>query len=153
MCMCVHVCVCVCMCECNVVNAMLSQRYLESTFLRCHNVVITTLSQPKNNVVTTLSQLDFVCWVVTLNKGEYLKVREYKGATLYQLAKLAGKHLDNYPFDVVYIAGGACDITKKDNCTNKISFEWPTEKWSMSEHLLNTLTRSTQHQKWYSAHL
>ena len=49
MCVCVHVCVC----ECNVVNATLSQCYLESSFLRCHNVVITTLSQPKNNVVTT----------------------------------------------------------------------------------------------------
>ena len=52
----------VCVCECNVVNATLSQRYLESAFLSCHNVVITTLSQPKSNVVTTLSQCDIVCW-------------------------------------------------------------------------------------------
>ena len=52
-------------CKCNVVIATCPQRYLESTFLRCHNVVITTLSQPKDNVVTTLSQRDFVCWVVT----------------------------------------------------------------------------------------
>ena len=51
-------------CKCNVVIATCSQRYLESTFLRCHNVVITTLSQPKDNVVTTLSQRDFVCWDV-----------------------------------------------------------------------------------------
>ena len=50
-------------CKCNVVIATCPQRYLESTFLRCHNVVITTLSQPKDNVVTTLSQRDFVCWV------------------------------------------------------------------------------------------
>ena len=49
-------------CKCNVVIATCPQRYLESTFLRCHNVVITTLSQPKDNVVTTLSQRDFVCW-------------------------------------------------------------------------------------------
>ena len=49
-------------CKCNVVIATCPQRYLESTFLRCHNVVITTLSQPKDNVATTLSQRDFVCW-------------------------------------------------------------------------------------------
>ena len=54
-------CVCVCVCVCVVIATCL-QRYLESTFLRCHNVVITTLSQPKDNVVTTLSQRDFVCW-------------------------------------------------------------------------------------------
>ena len=66
MCMCVCVCVCMSMhvgCKCNVVIAM-CPRYLEFTFLRCHNVVITTLSQPKDNVVTTLSQRDFVCWVI-----------------------------------------------------------------------------------------
>ena len=64
-CVCVFVCVCVCMCvcECNVVNATLSQRYLESTFLPCDSVVITMLSQPKPNVVTTSSQCDIVCWV------------------------------------------------------------------------------------------
>ena len=49
-------------CKCNVVIATCPQCYLESTFLRCHNVLITTLSQPKDNVVTTLSQRDFVCW-------------------------------------------------------------------------------------------
>ena len=66
--MCVYVCMCVCMnmhagCECNVVIAMCPQRDLESTFLRCDNVAFTTLTQPKHNVVTTLSQRDFVCWV------------------------------------------------------------------------------------------
>ena len=58
---------CVCMnmragCECNVVIATCPQRDLESTFLRCDNVAFTTLPQPKHNVVTTLSQRDFVCW-------------------------------------------------------------------------------------------
>ena len=51
-------------CECNVVNATLSQRYLEFTFLRCDNVAFTTLPQPKNNVVTKLSQYDVVCLVL-----------------------------------------------------------------------------------------
>ena len=58
---------CVCLnilagCECNVVIATCPQRDLESTFLRCDNVAFTTLPQPKHNVVTTLSQRDFVCW-------------------------------------------------------------------------------------------
>ena len=51
-------------CECNVVIETCPQRDLESTFLRCDNVAFTTLPQPKHNVVTTLSQRDFVCWVV-----------------------------------------------------------------------------------------
>ena len=50
-------------CECNVVIATCPQRYLLSTFLRCDNVAFTTLPQPKHNVVTMLSQRDFVCWV------------------------------------------------------------------------------------------
>ena len=49
-------------CECNVVIATFPQRDLESTFLRCDNIAFTTLPQPKHNVVTTLSQRDFVCW-------------------------------------------------------------------------------------------
>ena len=49
-CVCVHVCACVCMCECNVVNATLLQRYLECTFLRCHNQKA-TLSQRCHNVI------------------------------------------------------------------------------------------------------
>ena len=55
-------------CKCNVVIATCPQHYLESTFLSCHNVVITTLSQPKDNIVTTLSQRDFVCWDIGFRK-------------------------------------------------------------------------------------
>ena len=55
-------------CECNVVIATCPQRYLESTFLRCDNVAFTTLPQPKHNIVTTLLQRDFVCWVVRLTE-------------------------------------------------------------------------------------
>ena len=51
-------------CECNVVIATFPQRYLESTFLHCDNVAFTMLPHPKHNVVTMLSQRDFVCWVV-----------------------------------------------------------------------------------------
>ena len=67
MCICVYVCVMNMHagCEYNVVIATCPQRDLESTFLRCDNVAFTTLPQPKHNVVTTLSQRDFVCWVGT----------------------------------------------------------------------------------------
>ena len=58
-------------CECNVVIATCPQRDLESTFLRCDNVAFTTLPQPKHNVVTTLSQRDFVCWVASINRPAF----------------------------------------------------------------------------------
>ena len=58
-------------CECNVVIATCPQRDLESTFLRCDNVAFTTLPQPKHNVVTMLSQRDFVCWVPVLSEEVY----------------------------------------------------------------------------------
>ena len=47
----VCVCACVCVCECNVVNATLSQRYLESTFVRCDHNVVTTKKQRCHNVI------------------------------------------------------------------------------------------------------
>ena len=63
-----HMCVCMCVCmnmqvgcECNVVIATCPQRYLESTFLRCDNVV--KHSQRCHNQNGTLSQRDFVGWV------------------------------------------------------------------------------------------
>ena len=63
-------------CECNVVTATCPQRDLESTFLRCDNVAFTTLPQPKHNVVTTLSQRDFVCWVRIEQGDKYCRFRE-----------------------------------------------------------------------------
>ena len=77
--------------------------------------------------------------VVKINRGEYLEIREYKGATLHQLAKIASKHLNSYPFDVVYIAGGACDITTKNSNTKVISFEWSPQK-DLAAHLAGTLS-------------
>ena len=43
-----------CLCECNVVNATLSQRYLASTFLRYHNVVITNF-RSKTPIATDIN--------------------------------------------------------------------------------------------------
>ena len=73
-----------------------------------------------------------------LNQGEYLEVCIHKGATLHQLTRRASEHLTSYPFDVVYILGGACDITTRDEVTKKISFDWaPASK--VASHLLDSL--------------
>ena len=69
-------------CECNVVIATCPQRDLESTFLRCDNVAFTTLPQPKHNVVTTLSQRDFVCWDATYS-GAPISIYESLSPLLY----------------------------------------------------------------------
>ena len=62
---CVHVCVCVCVCECNVVNATLSQRYLESTFLQrdivcCDGVI----SRHSSIEVFIISLHEMVCYPI-----------------------------------------------------------------------------------------
>ena len=51
---------------------------------------------------------------------------------------MASAHLANYPFDVVYVAGGACDITSKDKATNRISFKWNPPQ-DVAVHLLGSL--------------
>ena len=91
-------------CKCNVI-ATCPQCYLESTFLRYHNVVITTLSQPKDNVVTTLSQRDFVCWVhIAVTKEQHFV------ELLYALSKYA-----LFQFSVP-CADKTCD--RQNTCTN-----------------------------------
>ena len=62
--------------------------------------------------------------IVEINKGEYLEARVHNGATFHSLSRLASAHLGSYPFDVVYIAGGACDVTTKDFDSGRISFDW-----------------------------
>ena len=76
--------------------------------------------------------------VDVLNSGEYLGVRVCKGAMLHQLSRMAGAHLEKYPFDVVYVAGGVCDITTKCQITKSISFNWdpPT---GVGAHLIRSL--------------
>ena len=76
--------------------------------------------------------------IVEMNHGEYLEVRVCKGSTLHQLSRAASAHLTRYPFDVVYIAGGICDVTTKCQKTQRISFNWESgEKLTM--HLARAL--------------
>ena len=55
---------------------------------------------------------------------EHFEVKVCRGATLSQMVNIASRHLQGCPFDAVYLAGGACDITTKDDFTNLISCEW-----------------------------
>ena len=83
--MCVHACVyvsvrvCACMGgrKCNVVNATLSQRIWESTFLRCDNVN----SQRCHNQKATLSQR---CHNVILFAGKLLTMVQYAPSHNYR---------------------------------------------------------------------
>ena len=82
--------------------------------------------------------------VDTLNDGEYLGIRKHKGAGLHQLTRLASSYLDKYPFDGVYIIGGACDITTKAKNSNQISFEW-SQPSDLGKYLALTLASEDQY--------
>ena len=72
--------------------------------------------------------------------GEFIGVWKKSGATFMNLVELAETHLDSYPFDVVYVAGGVNDITTKNQDTGKISFDWAPPE-CLIEHLLTVLKR------------
>ena len=55
---------------------------------------------------------------------------------------MAVKHLHKNPFDVVYIAGGACDITFKNKATKRIVFAWG--KGDLEKHLLDVLNKANR---------
>ena len=78
-----------------------------------------------------------------LNRGEYLDIREHGGATFHQLARRASAHLVKYPFDVVYVAGGVCDISHKDHDTKKVSFNWNSTD-SLTNHLTTSLSNENE---------
>ena len=62
--------------------------------------------------------------IVKLDRDEFIGVWKQPGATLEELVQLASKHLDSYPFDIVYVAGGVNNITTKNKVTGKVSFDW-----------------------------
>ena len=70
--------------------------------------------------------------------GEPFDVLVREGAILLDLAEAANQHLQKCPFDIVYIAGGACDITFKEKKTGKIIYAWG-EGNALEDHLLDTL--------------
>ena len=70
--------------------------------------------------------------------GEPFDVLVRDGATLFDLIEVADRHLRRNPFDIVFIAGGACDITFKDKATGKIVYAWG-EGEALQNHLVSTL--------------
>ena len=62
--------------------------------------------------------------IASKHHSEFIGVWKKSGATFGELVDLAANHLGSYPFDVVYIVGGANNITTKNKFTGKISFEW-----------------------------
>ena len=81
-----------------------------------------------------------------IDDGEYLGIREFKGATLRQLTNKASKHLERYLFDVTYVAGCVCNITSKAEATDRISFEWDPPE-GVVEHLKWTLKKADEFMK------
>ena len=83
----------------------------------------------------TVGGLDSTKRIKSRNHHEFIGVWKKSGATFEELVDLAANHLDNYPFDIVYIIGGVNNITTKDEHTGKISFTW-----NPAERLINHLT-------------
>ena len=79
---------------------------------------------------------------------ELFETKICKGATLATMVEEAENHLKRCPFDVVYIVGGACDITSKDLRTNLISYDWKNGK-DLREHLVGMLKKADARLKKY----
>ena len=74
-----------------------------------------------------------------LNKsGECFDLQAYKGATFRDLIGIAEGYLPKHDFDVIYIAGGANDITYKDKKTNMIHYRWGSGE-DLKTHLVSIL--------------
>ena len=76
------------------------------------------------------------------NTGELYDVLVREGTSLFDLVEVAVKHLHKNPFDVVYIVGGACDITFKEKTTKRIVYAW--RKGELESHLLEVLNNANK---------
>ena len=70
--------------------------------------------------------------------GELFEIQAYKGATFEEIVASVEGYLPKHPFDVVYIMGGACNVTTKDQFTGHISYDWGHGD-RLKENLVNTL--------------
>ena len=82
---------------------------------------------------------------------ELVEFRVCKGAKFLDLADEAEQHLKYCPFDVVYIVGGACDITTKDASSGRITYDWVKGN-ELSSYLITSLTNADSRlRKYYPA--
>ena len=65
----------------------------------------------------------------------------FEGATIEDLAREAEYYAGMAPFDVIFIAGGICNITTKDKQTKKIDFKW-SDSIDLATSLINTMDKA-----------
>ena len=68
----------------------------------------------------------------------------FEGATIEDLTVEAEYNAQKAPFDIIYIAGGICNVTSKDRQTKKISFTW-RNSIELASHLVNTMDSSEKY--------
>ena len=73
--------------------------------------------------------------------NEHIELKKCMGASLGVMVDEAMRHLSKCPFDVIYLAGGACDITRKDRLTGIIYFDWEGDT-SLLSHLVMSLNKA-----------
>ena len=69
-----------------------------------------------------------------------VEVLHYKGAGLGTLTKNAYYYADSRPFDMLFIAGGICNITRKDMVSKEIFFEWD-DSVELASHIIDTMEK------------
>ena len=84
-------------------------------------------------------------------EGEYMEVVAHKSASFNDVASSAEEHLRLHPFDVVYIVGGATEVTSKNRVTKLISYNWK-QNLDLQEHLVHILNQADKRlRKYYPA--
>ena len=84
--------------------------------------------------------LEFI--VKSMNETErVIEPWVFDGATIEDLAREAEYYAKNAPFDVIFIAGGICNVTSKNKQTKEITFEW-TNSVILATHLIQAMERA-----------
>ena len=80
--------------------------------------------------------------------GELVDISVRDGDTFDELMEGVMSYLNKNPFDVIYLAGGVCDITTKNRITKEITYEWGNTS-DLQVHLLRCLERADGRLKKY----
>ena len=67
-----------------------------------------------------------------------VEILHYKGAGIGTLIKNAYYYAGSRPFDQLFIAGGICNITRKDHETNSIFFDWK-DSVALAKHVIDII--------------
>ena len=76
--------------------------------------------------------------VKEFGRSNGVEVLHYKGAGIGTLIKNAYYYAESRPFDVLFIAGGICNITSKDHDTKEIFFEWE-DPVTLAKHVIDVM--------------